>query len=72
LLCAIVSIGGLGVGNPKKWSSLFSAFQAAGHMRWMIGPLAVVGSVLVLAGMGLTVYIAKELRGMTGGKFDEL
>lgn len=72
LLSAITCIGGIGVGNPKNWSSAFVALQASGYMRWLILPLGAVSVVLVTIGLGLTAYISQAIRTMTDGKLHDL
>ena len=48
------------VGNPKTWASAYHALATAGGLAWLALPLLVLGSVLVVAGLVLTVLLAKH------------
>jgi hypothetical protein len=43
------------VGNPKTWSSAYSALATAGALGWLSVPLAVVGTILLVICIALTV-----------------
>jgi hypothetical protein len=59
LLFSIGSAGFTGFGNPKSWSSAFSAMNAAGEMRWLAVPLFV--TALVLFACALVAHFFERL-----------
>lgn len=59
---SLIVAGASGVGNPKNWSSAFSAMSAAGLLRWAAMPLAVVAGILLVAAVLLHVAIERRKR----------
>ena len=49
-----------GVGNPKNWSSAFSAMAAAGYLRWAVVPLAALAGILLIAAAVLHLIIERK------------
>jgi len=48
------------VGNPKTWASAYHALATAGALAWLALPLLVLGSVLLVAGLVLTVLLERK------------
>jgi hypothetical protein len=48
------------VGNPKTWSSAYSALATAGALSWLSLPLAAIGTILLITCIALTVALSKK------------
>jgi len=48
------------VGSPKTWASAYHALASAGLLAWLALPLLVVDTVLLLAGLLLTLLLERK------------
>jgi len=48
------------VGNPKTWVSAYHALATAGGLAWLAVPLLATGTVLLVAGLVLTVLLERK------------
>jgi hypothetical protein len=59
-LIAITAVGGMSIGNPATWESVYDALAALGVLRSFVVPLFGAGILLMVAGSVLAVLAARR------------